>query len=233
MRHLLALVVVVGILDSLNPATIAPALYLAGGRSAHRSLAGFIAGVAGVNVLGGVILILGPGQAALALAPHPGFEVRRLIEVGAGLVTFAVAIGLWIARGRVQRRVSSADDRIDRSSLLVGAGITAAELPTALPYFAVIAAIVSSGRTLGTQIGLLGVFNAAFVAPLLAILLVRSLLGERGRAIVEALRTRVDHHIAIAVPAIVFLIAVALTARGTIGLVHQHPDLDFHLHVPR
>jgi cytochrome c biogenesis protein CcdA len=223
-------VIAVGILDSLNPSTVAPALYLAGGTSPRRGLAGLIAGVFAVNMVAGVVLIFGPGQALLALEPHPGFEVRRMIEVGAGAVVFAVAVALWLMRGRVRRHISGREEQIDRSSLLVGAGITAAELPTALPYFAVIAAIVSSGRTLETQIVLLAIFNAAFVMPLLAILLVRGLLGERGRRVVEAARARVDRHIAVAVPAIVLLISAALIARGTLGLVHHHPHLHLHLH---
>ena len=42
MLHLLAVVVVIAIVDSANPSTIAPALYLAAGRGASRGLAGFI-----------------------------------------------------------------------------------------------------------------------------------------------------------------------------------------------
>jgi cytochrome c biogenesis protein CcdA len=219
--HLLSLVLLVGVVDSLNPSTVAPALYLAGGRQPLRSLLGFIAGVFLVNLLGGLVLALGPGQAILAVAPHPGFEVRRLLELALGLATFLVAIGLWLARDRLQRRVSGNQERIDGSSLLVGAGITAAELPTAVPYFAVIAAVVGSGRAVATQVGLLVVFNATFVAPLVAILLLESLTGRRGRELIVSLRARLDRHLARVIPALVLVVAVVLTARGSVGLLRH------------
>jgi cytochrome c biogenesis protein CcdA len=219
--HLLSLVLLVGVVDSLNPSTLAPALYLAGGRRPLRGLLGFIAGVFVVNLLGGLVLALGPGQAILAVAPHPGFEVRRLLELALGLATFLVAIGLWLARDRLQRHVSGNQDRIDRSSLLVGAGITAAELPTAVPYFAVIAAVVGSGRAVGTQVVLLVVFNATFVAPLVAILLLEALTGTRGRERIVSLRARLDRHLARAIPALVLVVAVVLTVRGGVGLLRH------------
>jgi hypothetical protein len=217
--HLLVLVLLIGVVDSLNPATVAPALYLAGGQEAHRSLAGFIAGVFVVNLAGGLLLVLGPGQAILALAPRPGIELRHLLELCLGLATFVVAAVLWRARAHLERRVSGNEARIDRSSLLVGAGITAAELPTAVPYFAVIAAIVGSGRALGTQLGLLLLFNLAFIAPLLSILLVRALARARGRETIERLRARVDRLLPVAIPALVLVVAVLLSATGTVGIL--------------
>jgi len=221
MAHVLFLVLAIGIVDSLNPSTIAPALYLAAGRSPHKSLLGFIAGVLAVNLLGGLLLTLGPGQAILALAPHPGREVRHLLELGFGLATLLVAIGLWLARSRLQRHALGTEQRIDRSSLLVGAGITAAELPTALPYFAAIAAIVSAGPALTTQVALVGVFNAAFVAPLLAIAVLRRVAGVRALRTIERLRAGLDRHLATAIPALVLLVAVVLTLVGTVGLLRR------------
>jgi hypothetical protein len=216
MAHLLGLVVLIGILDSLNPSTLAPALYIAGGQTPHRSLTEFIAGVFVVNLAGGLVLALGPGQA-------PGFEVRHLVELALGIATFVLAVWLWFARRRVAHRVAGKGDRIDRSSLLVGAGISAAELPTAVPYFAVIAAVVSSGRPVGTQVALIVIFNAVFVGPLLTILIARSLLGARGRALVVRLRAGADRAVATAIPAIVLFIAVLLTTRGAAGLSRHHP----------
>ncbi len=174
----------------------------------------------------GILIALGPGQAILALAPHPGVELRHLLELCLGLATFVVAAVLWFARGRLERHVSGTEARIDRSSLLVGAGITAAELPTAVPYFAVIAAVVGSGRALGTQVGLLFLFNLAFVTPLLGILVVRALARQRGRETIERLRVRVDRYLPVAIPALVLVVAVLLTATGTVGRPDRLGDQD-------
>ena len=219
MVALVALVVSVGIVDSLNPSTIAPALYLATGKNALRSLAGFIAGVFGVNLLGGVLLALGPGQAILAVLPRPGHRTTHVIELCLGAGALAVAIALWLARERVARRVVEKQGRVRRSSALVGAGIMAVELPTAFPYFAVIAAAVGSGRGVQTQIGLLILFNAAFIAPLIAILAIRSFAGERGERSLEALRAQLQRRASVLIPALVLLVAVALILIGLIGLI--------------
>jgi cytochrome c biogenesis protein CcdA len=166
MSQLIAVVVLIAVGDSVNPSTIAPALYLAAGAAAFRSLLGFIAGVFVVNLVGGLLILLGPGQALLALIPRPGVELRHLLELCLGVGLLVLAAVLWLGRKRVAHHVSRNQGRIDRSSFLVGAGIMAVELPTAVPYLAAIAAIVGSGKNVSTQIGLLVVFNAVFIAPL-------------------------------------------------------------------
>src|ERR1700730_14179995 len=188
MGQLLAVVLLIAVVDSANPSTIAPALYLAAGKGAVRSLFGFIAGVLSVYFLGGLAIVLGPGQALLALIPRPGLETRHLIELclGAGLLVLAGV--LWFGRKRVGRDLARDEDRFDRSSFLVGAGISLVELPTAFPYFAAVAAIVGSGKSAIAQIFALVAYNAVFVAPLLAILAVRLLARERGQRWLERLR---------------------------------------------
>jgi cytochrome c biogenesis protein CcdA len=224
MIHLFGLVLIVGIADSANPSTLAPALYLAAGPTPLRGLAGFIMGVFSVNLVAGLVLMLGPGQALLALVPHPGREARHLLELGLGVGLLVLAAGLWRARQRVASHVAENRDRVDRSSFLVGGGIVLVELPTAVPYFAVIAAIVASGSHALTQIGLLGIFNAAFIAPLVAMLLVRALANERGGRMLERLRGQLEQRMGVIIPALVLLIAVVLVAVGTRGLITHRPQ---------
>ncbi len=219
MTHLLALVLVIGIVDSANPSTIAPALYFAAGKEAHTSLVGFIVGVFVTNLAAGALLAIGPGQALMAIVPRPGDETRHLIELCAGVVTLALAAGLWLSRSRLSGHVTNLTERIDGSSLLVGAGIVVVELPTALPYFAVIATLVGSGRALGTQIALLAIFNAAFSAPLVAILAARTFAGERALDWLERIRATLDRKLARLIPAFVLVIAVALLAIGGHGVL--------------
>jgi hypothetical protein len=72
MLRLLILVVSIAIGDSLNPSTVAPALYLATTDHPRRQVGGFIVGVFAVNLLAGLLIMLGPGQLLLALIPRPG-----------------------------------------------------------------------------------------------------------------------------------------------------------------
>jgi cytochrome c biogenesis protein CcdA len=219
MGHLLAIAIVIGLADSANPSTIAPALYLATGRNAETSLAGFIAGVYATNLVAGVALGLGPGQAVLAVLPQPGDEARHLIELAAGGATLALSAGLWLGRRGIAGHVSRTTERIERSSLLVGAGVMIVELPTALPYFAVIATVVGSGRSLPTQVVLLAIFNAVFVLPLVAILAARAVAPQRAERRLESLRSRLDERLAVLVPALVLVIAVALLGAGAYGVI--------------
>lgn len=218
MLALTLVVASIGLADSVNPSTIGPALYFAIGRDALRSLGVFTLGVFLVSLLGGLALTLGPGQAALALLSRPGPRTTHVIELSLGFGALGLAFALWFGRDRIARRVVREDARIGNSPFLLGAGIMAIELPTALPYFAAIAAIVGSGRTLATQIGLLILFNVAFVAPLLAITVVRSVAGTRVDKPLERLRIRIHRHAAVVIPVGVLVIGFALVLVGAVGL---------------
>ena len=214
MLGLTLLVLSIGVADSLNPATLAPALYLALGQDAKRRLAWFTSGVFGVYLLAGIGLTLGPARAF----PQPGRHTRYLLETGLGAGLLVFAAGLWLARERVARHLARAEDRVSRSPLLLGAGITIIELPTAFPYFAAIAAIAASGRNALTEIGLLVLFNVCFVAPLAGILVLRSLTGERGTRSLEALRAWLNRRAPVLLPALTLVIAIALLLVGGLRL---------------
>jgi hypothetical protein len=216
---LIALVVSIGIVDSLNPSTIGPAAYLATARNAHSSLVGFALGVFGTNLAAGLALTLGPGQLLLAAIPHVSRHTKHLIELGLGVVALALAIVLWRRREQVAHTVRVGQLPRGRSSLALGAGIVAVELPTAFPYFAVIAAIVGSGVGVPTQIVLVVLFNALFVAPVLAIVVMRRLAGARANRWLEAVRQWIDERAAQLLPAVVLAAATALIAVGGIGVI--------------
>lgn len=170
MLRLIGLVVSIGLADSLNPTTIAPALYLASGNRARTQVVEFTVGVFGVYLIGGAAIALGPGQLLLSLVPKPGRDARHIIEIVAGIALLFAAWMLWRHRDRLAERRLPQPKSESRSSALLGATISAVELPTAFPYFAAIAAIVGSGIDPARQLVLLLLFNICFVAPLLGII---------------------------------------------------------------
>jgi cytochrome c biogenesis protein CcdA len=218
---LVALVLTVGIADSVNPSTVAPALFLATRRGADRSLAAFTAGVFTVYTLGGFVLTLGPGQAALAALPRPDKDTAHEVELAAGGALLLVAAVLWFARERIARRVAPEARWTGRSAFFFGAAIMAVELPTAFPYFAAIAAIVGSNRSLAVQSALILLFNVAFVAPLIAIAVTRRLAGPRGERALETVRAQLDRRGAVLIPALVLLVALVVLTLGLAGILRS------------
>ncbi len=185
MLGLLVLVGSIGLADSLNPSTIVPAIYLATTARARIGLLSYTFGVFSVYALGGVLLLLGPGQLLLSALPHPSRTVKHALELAVGVVAVTVACVVWLTRVRLQERVPVARDTRPRAAFVLGAGIMVVELPTAFPYFAAVAAIVGSGYALPVQVGYLFVFNFLFVSPLLAIVCIQRFAGDRAMRMLD------------------------------------------------
>jgi cytochrome c biogenesis protein CcdA len=215
---LIALVVSIGAADALNPSTLAPALFFAVGPHGRRDVAGFTLGVFAVSLAGGLALTFGPGQALLKLVSKPSPHTVHVIELLAGGAALPVAALLWHARAHVAERLARRKQASGRSAWLLGASIMAVELPTAVPYFAAIAAIVGSGHADTTQIFLLLLYNAAFVAPLVVLLVVLALAGARGTQLAACARLQLDLWAPRVAPAALVVASVVLITLGVVGL---------------
>jgi cytochrome c biogenesis protein CcdA len=225
MLHLIALVISIGVADSLNPTTIAPALYLATRARAREEVAEFTFGVFAVYLVGGLAIALGPGQLVLSLVPHPDREDRYILEIVAGAAMLTAAVFLWGYRDRLaQRQVRNVTTK-GRSSVILGAVITAVELPTAFPYFAAIAAIVGSGLSVANQAILLVLFNVCFVLPLVGIVATLTFAGDRAQELLAAGRRKLEAHWPALLAGLAFLagaFVLALGITGLAGMSHSH-----------
>jgi len=220
-QHALALVIGIGLLDSANPATVVPALYLAAGPNGVKSVAGFLAGFAATNMALGVLIVLGPGEAVKRHLPHADVHTKHVLELAAGGLLLLLAAALWWQRHRVSHHVAAGTKHLDRNSLLLGAGIAVVELPTAVPYFAAIAVVVGSGQPAANEVLLLAVFNLCFLLPVIVLLGLRMLAGERSRAWLFRLRGRIDAWLATLAPALVAVVGLALVVVGGVGLLRE------------
>jgi cytochrome c biogenesis protein CcdA len=225
MLRLIGLVVSIGLADSLNPSTIAPALYLASDHGAAGRVLRFTVGVLAVYLLGGLIIVLGPGELLLDIIPHPGHRLSYLLETVAGVAMLTAASFLWGYRDRLREREFKADTAPQsRSSALMGAAITAVELPTAFPYFAAIAAIVGSGFGLVRQIMLLVLFNLCFIVPLLGILATLWFAGPDSHRLLAAGRARLEKNWPVVLATLALLAGVFVTLLGITGLASLRHD---------
>lgn len=218
MLRVLGVVVSIGLADSMNPSTIAPALYLAAGTAPVRNLIQFTAAVFAVTFLGGAVLVFGPGELLLSLVPHPNATTRYILEVVAGAAMLAGAVYLWCRRDQLGNRQPSGSPKPGRSSALLGATISGVELPTAFPYFAAIAAIVGSGLGPLQRLILLAIYNACFVLPLLVIIGLVAIAGERATEILGRVRRFLNRHWPVLLAGLALVAGLLVTTLGITGL---------------
>jgi cytochrome c biogenesis protein CcdA len=221
MLRLVGVVTSVGLADSLNPSTVGPALYLATVRKGVFRVMQFTIGVFGVNFLAGLVLTIGPGRLLLGLLPHPERTVRHVIELVAGVILMIGAVALWLGRRRLSRRELPMRSGGSRSALIAGASIAAVELPTAAPYFAVVAAIAASSASIPHEIALLALYNVAFVLPLLTIVIVILLAGESGDRWVRRGGAWLQRRWPVVLAGLLLLVGSGLTVLGGSGLVKE------------
>lgn len=228
MYRLAGLVLTIGLADSLNPSTIVPSLYLAAGSRARAQVARFTLGVFAVYLLGGALIAFGPGELVLAIVPHPHHVARHIVEVVAGVVVLLVGAFVWHNRRTLSEKASpDPSSTPNRSGLVLGASITAVELPTAFPYFATIAAIVGADVGFPREILLLLLFNVAFVLPLLAVLATLWLAGDRAVQILGRCREVLHRHWPVLLSGALLIAAVISLFVGITGLlVAGHGDVN-------
>ncbi len=218
---LVGVVTSVGLADSLNPSTVGPALYLATTRKAALRVIRFAVGVFAVNLVAGLILTTGPGRWLLGLVPRPQRTAKHVIELVAGAILIVLALALWRGRRRLARRELPMRDGHGGSALLAGASIAAVELPTAFPYFAVVAAVVASSASLPQQVGLLVLYNLAFVLPLIGIVVVLLAGGKRADVWLRRGGIWLQHRWPVVLSGLLLLVGGVLTVLGGAGLIKQ------------
>ena len=218
MLRLIGIVISIGLADSINPSTVAPALYMAAQPGPRRPLVQFTTGVFLVYFVGGLLIALGPGELVLALVPKPDLVTRHILEVLAGVVLLVVAALLWSHRNRLGKKRLPTFSSQGRASWLIGATIMAVELPTAFPYFTVLAAVVGSDVDLPRKILLILLFNLCFILPQLAMLVLLTVAGPRAEIELVKVSAFLQRRwpVLLAVVAVIAgLITIGLGATGT------------------
>jgi cytochrome c biogenesis protein CcdA len=187
MSGLIVTVLLFGLADSLNPATIAVAVVLATGRRPVPRLLFYALGTGITYFLGGLLLALGPADLLHALLHRRPTTPGYVAEVVVGVAALSAAAWIWTRKpGSAEKRVPT--ELSAPRAFLVGAGITLVDLPTALMYFAAIALIVRAKISAAAEVALLVIFNVAYVVPLLAVAVLAGVMGAKAEPLLERLR---------------------------------------------
>jgi hypothetical protein len=219
MPGLALLVASIGFADSINPSTLIPALWLAGTPSAG-GLGGYALGVFSMYLVGGLVLVFGPGPVLIRSLRHVGGPVEHALLAAVGVLAIAFALIAWRARhddAAGQTRERRTHTRV--SGFLLGAGIMAIELPTAFMYFGAISAILAGHLAAPAEVSLLLAYNALFVAPLVALLAVRRLAAGRAERWIAAVEGRLARIGQLAVSGVAGVAGAALLGVGVVGLL--------------
>ena len=211
----------VGLADSINPSTVGPALYLATVKEPAWRVTQFTIGIFGVNFAAGLVLTIGPGRLLLGLVPHPHGNVRHAIELVAGVALLVLAVAVWVGRRSLVRRELPGGTVGGGSALIAGASIAAVELPTAAPYFVVIAAIAASSAEVPEQIAVLALYNLAFVLPLLGIVAALLVAGERANPWLQRGGAWLQRRWPVVLSGLLLFVGSVLAVLGGAGLVRE------------
>jgi cytochrome c biogenesis protein CcdA len=208
---LLATIVGIAVLDSVNPTATAIHLYLLSTvKPIPRALA-FVLGVFGANYLGGFIAVLGLAALWRELTADwsglIGASARWLL----GLTLILAGYHLY-RRRKPQSRVKKPRSLRPVHAFILGIAVTSAELPTALPYLAAIAALAQASLRPAETAGALLVYNIVFVLPLLVLTALYLILSRKRAVWLEKLERAVSLWFPRLLPIFLMLLGVALIA---------------------
>jgi len=215
-----ALIVVTGIAlaDSVNPSTVGPGLVLAVAEHPTRRVLVFTAGAFAANFIAGALLVLGPGHWLLALLPSLSKHTRHVGEVLGGILIVAAALIVWLQRKRLAGRELPGTNVGRGRTFTAGATVMLVEFPTALPYFAAIAAVVGLDKPLPVELALVAWFNVVFLWPLFAIAVAVHFSANVRRSVVRPAGDWLRYRWPTVFAVLLAVVGLGVIAVGVVGL---------------
>lgn len=171
MLKLLGVIIPIAVVDSLNPVTIAVHVYLLTTRKPAVRTATYVLGVFIAYLAGGLFLALGlhavvdAGKSLVAGNEALGYVGRFIF--GVLLLGFGV---YFYCKATDHAEVKQPASLHPLRTFLLGFGVTASDLPTALPYFAAIKRTLDTELAMAAVVVALGLYTLVYVLPLLLLL---------------------------------------------------------------
>lgn len=189
----LAGVLLLAVVDSINPSAIVVTLWLisVAREKAPGQVAAYVAAIFVTYLLLGATMVAGIGVVLPSfgdvLRRPPGLIVQSVL--GLALLVYGLTAS---GKPPSSPAVSRPSTRTFAALVLLGVGVTAMELPTAIPYFAAIALIVEADLPIRAWMPLLGLYNLIFILPPIALLAGHLVFEKRLAEPYAALRQRLE-----------------------------------------
>jgi cytochrome c biogenesis protein CcdA len=213
-------VVVIAAPDSLNPSLIVAAVFLTLGAHPIRRSAMFTISAFVITLAGGLAIALGLGDLILSLLPKLSRTAKYDVIIAVGVLVMCGGAVLWWRRDALASEPSDShrEPAEGGSAVLMGAGIAGVELLTAFPYFAAIAMVVGSSVSGAGKVFLLVLYNVIYILPLIAIVAVRAIMGEKGAELLVPVSDWIETHWPVVAAPIAGVAGAALTVYGIVQL---------------
>ena len=214
-------VVAIAAPDSLNPSLIVAAVFLTLGAHPIRRSAMFTISAFVVTLAGGLAIALGLGDLILSLLPKLSHSAKYDVITAVGVLVMVGGAVIWWRRDALGSEPTDSHREPGEagSALLLGAGIAAVELLTAFPYFAAIAMVLGSSVSGPSKVFLLVLYNVIYVLPLIAIVVVRAIMGEKGAELLVPISAWIETRWPVIAAPIAVVAGAALTVYGIVQLV--------------
>ena len=166
------------VLDSLNPSALVVALWLLSRPQPAPRLLAYVAGIVASYLTLGVAMMLGFTALSARLGQALDHPVALALQglLGAALLGYAI-LAPSTAHAAPEPDLPATGKLL--GFFVLGMAVTAAELVTALPYFAAIALMIGARLEPAQWLPLLLAYNLIFIAPPLLLLGLHGLLGHR------------------------------------------------------
>jgi cytochrome c biogenesis protein CcdA len=206
--------------DSLNPTLIVAAVYLTTGPHPVRGVIAFTLAAFAVTLAGGLAIALGLADVVVSLVPKPSATLKWSILTVVGILLVGGGGVIWWRRASLadSEPPSQREHTSHGPALLMGAGIAGVELLSAFPYFAAIAMVAGSSVSFAGKLFLLVLYDMIYVLPLIAIVVVRVVMGERGTQLLSPIGDWIAMRWPVVVAPMAAVVGIGLTAYGLVRL---------------
>ncbi|MCK5405826.1 MAG: GAP family protein, partial [Candidatus Krumholzibacteria bacterium] len=193
MIALLAILAPISLLDSTSmvPISIVPITTILAGRRALSGAIAFIAGIFVTYAAVGVLAVMGLDAVFTRLNAeftrawkHPD-TLDFALQIVIGVVL--IVIGQRMANARRSKERVAPPDVTPWQAFTFASGLVIVGLPGAIPYFAAVDQMLQADLSAPQTVLAVLFYNLIFVAPLVAIVVIRQLMGTRADGLLAAI----------------------------------------------